>query len=141
MNSTMSEESICSLHDAELCALSQDAEAGNLQCVFRTVDGRCVTLLLGGVTKFRCTDFGMQNVVFQLVVSDSTHTINPQDVHTYVTWMSATAEGEQLAQPREIQVSIDQVLSGRSRCVFLIPSWGAQLGAIAATVEWQWGKV
>lgn len=128
--------SIPNLHDAELYALRHDSNAGTVQCVFRTGDGQDAVLLLSGVTKFRCTDFGLQNVVLELV-GTAWQEVAPEDLRSYVGWLSTTTEGEQLAKPEEIELTVRDVLEGRLQCVFMIPSWGSQLGAIAAKVEWQ----
>jgi hypothetical protein len=127
---------IPNLHDAELYALRHDSNVGTVQCVFRTGEGQDAVLLLSGVAKFRCTDFGLQNVVLELV-STAWQEVDPEDLRSYVGWLSATTDGEQLAKPEEIALTVQDVLEGRSHCVFLIPSWGSQLGAIAARVEWQ----
>ena len=127
---------IPNLHDAELYALRHDSSAGTVQCMFRTGDGRDVVLLLSGVIKFRCTDFGLQNVALELV-STAWQEVDPEDLRSYVGWLSATTDGEQLAKPEEVELTVQDILGGGLHCVFLIPSWGSQLGAIATKVEWR----
>ena len=127
---------ISDLHDAELYALRHDVDAGTVQCVFRTAEGRDSVLLLSGITQFRCTDFGLQNVVLELV-GTPWQALELEELRSYVSWLSSTTDGEQVANPDAIEQSVQGVLEGKAHCVFLIPSWGAQLGAIAAKVEWR----
>ena len=124
------------LHDAELYALRHDANSGTVESVFRTVAGEDAALLLSGVTRFRCTDFGLQNVVFELM-STAWQQISFEDLHSYVIWLYTTADGEQLVSAEKIEQIVQDVMQGKLQCVFLIPSWGAQLGAIAAEMKWQ----
>lgn len=127
---------IPNLHDAELYAVRHDSSGDTVQCVFSTPEGVDAVLLLGGVTKFRCTDFGLQNVVLELV-GTPWQELDPEKLRSYVSWLSGTTDGEQLAEPEEIGLIVREVLEGKAHCVFLIPSWGCQLGAITAKVEWQ----
>lgn len=127
---------IIDVHDAELYALRHDASAGTVQCVFRSAEGQEAVLLLSGISKFRCTDFGLQNVVLELV-STAWQEVSPDDLRSYVAWLFTTADGEQLAKADELELVVQDVVERRSQCLFLIPSWGAQLGAIAARIEWQ----
>lgn len=125
-----------SLHDAELYALRHDLSDDAVECVFRTTEGRDAVLLMSGVTRFRCTDFGLQNVVLELVGAPW-QDMHPEKLRSYVSWLSTTTDGEQLTMPEEIELIVRDVLEGRSHRVFLIPSWGCQLGAIASKVEWK----
>ena len=125
-----------SLHDAELYAMRHDLSDDTVECVFSTTEGRDAVLLMSGVTRFRCTDFGLQNVVLELV-GTPWQDMHPEKLRSYVSWLSATTDGEQLTMPEEIELIVRDVLEGRSHCVFLIPSWGCQLGAIAAKVGWK----
>lgn len=122
------------LHDAELYGLRHDAGAQAVQCVFRTAEGKDTVLLLRGVTKFRCTDFGLQNVVLELVCT-AWQAISLDDLRRQISWLLSTSDGEQLASAAELEVVVQEVLAGRLQCVFLIPSWGAQIVATAAQVE------
>lgn len=128
--------SIPDMHDAELYALCHDLSIGSVRCLFRTSEGQEAVLLLSGVSKFRCTDFGLQNVVLELV-STAWQEVAPENLHSYVSWLSVTAEGEQLASAEDIELTVRNVLEGSAHCVFLIPSWGSQLGAIVKKVELQ----
>lgn len=124
------------LHDAELYALRHDMDAGTVQCMFRTAESRDSVLLLSGITQFRCTDFGLQNVVLELV-GTPWQAVELAELRSYVGWLFSTTDGDQLAKPDAIEQTAQEVAEGKAHCVFLIPSWGAQLGAIAAKVEWE----
>lgn len=122
------------LHDAELYGLRHDADGQTVECVFRTADGQDAVLLLSGVTKFRCTDFGLQNVVLELV-STAWQEVGLDDLRSHISWLSSTADDEQLVGADELEATVREVVAGKLQCVFLVPSWGAQLGATAAKVE------
>lgn len=115
---------IPNLHDAELYAVRHDSNGDTVQCVFSTPAGGNAVLLLRGVTKFRCTDFGLQNVVLELV-GTPWQELNAEKLRAYVSWLSGTTDGEQLAKPEETELIVREVLEGRAHCVFLIPSWVA----------------
>lgn len=122
------------LHDAELYALRHDVTAQSVQCLFRTVEGQDVALELSGVIKFRCSDFGLQNVVLELS-STAWQKIGLEDLRSQIAWLCSTADGERLVSVDELKVIQEDVVSGRLQCVFLVPSWGAQLAAISSKVE------
>lgn len=127
-------KTLTDLHDAELYALRHEADGKTVECVFRTSEGEDAVLLLNGVTRFRCTDFGLQNVALELV-STVSQEVGLDDLRSYIAWLSSTADGEQLVDANEIDAIVQSVATGKLHCVFLIPSWGAQLGATAANVQ------
>jgi hypothetical protein len=128
--------SIPDLHDAELYAMHHDASAGTIQCFFRTEDSKEIEVILTGVTKFRCTDFGLQNVVL-ICVSTAWQEITTEELRSYIAWVSTTVDGEQLAKLDQIELVLQNVLNGSLHCIFVLPSWGAQMGAVAEKVEWR----
>jgi hypothetical protein len=125
------------LHDAELSGIRHDAAAKTVECVFRRPGGQYSTLVLEEIEQFRCTDFGRQNVVLQLIVHGVNETLLEDELRSHVAWMSATADGEQLANPAEIDAVVKRVLSGVLLLIVLVPSWGAQLTATANRISWR----
>jgi hypothetical protein len=125
------------LHDAELLAICHDPASGKIECTFRKVDAHDVTLSLTGIEKFRCSDFGLQNVVLELVVAGGTQQLKPEELRAHIRWISGTSDGEVLATSSEIDCAVQNVLDGKWLLVFLIPSWGAQLGALVNGLNWR----
>jgi hypothetical protein len=125
------------LHDAELHALHHDSKFDVLECAFRTSSGDEVVLALQGATRFRCTDFGRQNVVLELIVVSSAEDMSREMLFSNLKWMASTSEDELLSSRQEIDEEVNQVLKGAKCCVILIPSWGARLIALASGVEWR----
>ncbi len=125
------------LHDAELFAIRNDPGSSEVEFVFRKVDGCDSTLLLTGVQRFRCSDFGLQNVVLQLVVFDPKQQPTLDEIRQHVQWISTTSDGERVSTELEIETAAQDVLEGRVVLVRLIPSWGAQAGALAKSIGWK----
>lgn len=125
------------LHDAELYAVRHDAASSTVECVFRKVDGADLTLLLTGVERFRCSDFGLQNVVLELIVVDATQRPRQGDLRAHLQWIASTSDRENLLSAQEIDTAIQNVLDGKCILVSLIPSWGAQICALAQSVDWR----
>lgn len=122
-------------HDAELHCLQHDLGSNTVQCSFRTPEGRNVTLIMRGVTNFRCTDFGLQNVAFELICTASQE-VAKEDICKYAKWITSSTEADKLVAPKDLESEIDAILKNEKHCIFLIPSWGAQFGAIATKVEY-----
>jgi hypothetical protein len=127
---------IPNMHDAELHALHHDPITETIQCTFRTAENQQIALVLSGVKKFRCTDFGLQNVVLDLL-STAWQKSDTIDLQSHVSWLSMNEAGDQLANPEEIEQTIQSIVSGKLQALFLIPSWGSQLGAVASAVQWK----
>ena len=127
------------LHDAELYCLRHDAAGEIVQCMFRTSEQQDAVLLLSGVTMFRCADFGLQNVVLELV-STAWQDVGLDVLRSQISWLSSTADGEQLSSADELEAVVQEIAVGRLQCVFLVPSWGAQLCATANKVELRFGS-
>lgn len=125
------------LHDAELYAVRHDTESCTVECVFRKVDGHDLTLTLTGIERFRCSDFGLQNVVLELIVIDMTGRPTQDELRRHLQWISATSDGESLLSAQEIESSVQSVLDGKYVLVTLIPSWGAQICALAKGIDWK----
>lgn len=128
--------SFADLRGAELYALRKDSFAKTVHCAFRIADGSDAVLLLSGVTQLRCTDFGTKNVVFELV-GTPWEKLDPLSLLAYVNWFFGATESEHLVKPEEFESVMRDLLEGRSHGVFLIPSLGGQLGAVATKVELQ----
>jgi hypothetical protein len=124
------------LHDAELYAVRHDPWSSTVECIFRTVDGHDLTLLLTDVEKFRCSDFGLQNVVLELTVIDSAQRPMQDELRGRLEWMSGTSDGESLSSEQEVEAAVQHVLNGKYVLVSLVPSWGAQVCALAKGVVW-----
>jgi hypothetical protein len=124
------------LHDAALFAIRHDATAKTLECVFLKPTGQHSTLVLDEVKQFRCTDFGMQNVVLRLVVHGANRTLSEDELRSHISWISATTDGEQLTSPAEIDDVIKRVAANELVLIVLVPSWGAELAATARKVSW-----
>lgn len=125
------------LHDAELYAVRHDATSGTVECIFRKVDGFDLTLSLTGIERFRCSDFGLQNVVLELIVIDTTRRATQEEVRGHLQWISTTSDGENLSSAKEIETAVQNVLDGKYVLVSLTPSWGAQMCALAKGVDWK----
>jgi hypothetical protein len=51
-------------------------------------------------------------------------------------WMSGTSDGESLSSEQEVEAAVQHVLNGKYVLVSLVPSWGAQVCALAKGVVW-----
>ncbi|WP_162572210.1 hypothetical protein [Variovorax sp. PBL-H6] len=125
------------LHDAELYAVRHDTSSGTVECVVRKVDGHDPTLTLTGIERFRCSDFGLQNVVLELIVIDTTRRPTQHELRGHLQWISATFDGESLLSAQETEAAVQNMLDGRYVLVSLIPSWGAQIRALAQSIDWE----
>lgn len=125
------------LHDAELYAVRHEVASNAVECIFRKADGYDLTVSLAGVERFRCTDFGLQNVVLELIVIDATDRSKEGELRGHLQWISATSDGENLAKAQEIETAVQNVLDGKYILVSLIPSWGAQICALAKGLDWK----
>jgi hypothetical protein len=124
------------LHDAELFAIRHDGTAKTLECVFRQPTGKQSTLVLDAVEQLRCTDFGMQNVVLQLIVHGANQTLSKDELRSHISWMSETSDGAQLKSPAQIDKILNRVVANDLVLIVLIPSWGAELTATASSISW-----
>jgi len=61
--------------------------------------------------------------------------MTPDQLREHVAWTSATSDGEQLLSCLEVDKFVQDVLDDKLQYVLLIPSWGAQLGALAESLE------
>lgn len=138
MNYTVENGSMCvpELHDAELTGMRHDGKNGTVELVFCKPGGQCCSILLNGIVQFRCTDFGLQNVVFELIVNGANETLSEDQIRSHVTWLSTTDSREQLASPAEIEAIVKLVLMDELSLVVLMPSWGAQVVATSKDVSW-----
>jgi hypothetical protein len=125
------------LHDAELYAVRHDTASCTVECVLRKVDGHDLTLTLTGIERFRCSDFGLQNVVLELIVIDTTRRPTQDEIRGHLQWISATSDGESLLGAKEIETAVQNVLDGKYVLVSMTPSWGAQMCALAKGVDWK----
>ncbi len=125
------------LHDAELYAIRHNTESCTVECVFRKVDGHDLTLTLTGIERFRCSDFGLQNVVLELIVIDTTRRPTQDELRGHLQWISATSDGGSLLSAQEVEAAVQNVLDGKYVLVSLIPSWGAQVRALAKGIDWK----
>jgi hypothetical protein len=123
------------LHDAQLNGVLRDALAQTVDLVFMKADGQYVTVVLSEVAQFRCTDFGLQNVVFQFIVQDVNETLTESEIKSKVTWMFTNDSGELLANATEIEAVVRLVMTGKILLIVLTPSWGAQLVATAKGIS------
>lgn len=124
------------LHDAELTGMRHDAKGETIELVFRKPDGQCSSILLNGIVQFRCTDFGLQNVVFELIVNGVNETLSEDEIRSHVIWMSITDSREQLANPVEIEAIVKLVSMDKLLLIVLMPSWGAQVVATTKDISW-----
>ena len=132
----MNEQPIPQLHDAELVGLNRDGPAGAIECSFRCpVDGKVATLRLLGVQSFRCTDFGLQNVVLETVIISGEGS-DVRELERHLRWIATTSDNEFLTNSDQLARTLQAIESGRLVLVVIIPSWGAQLAAVARNVEW-----
>lgn len=124
------------LHDAELIGIRHDEKDGTVELAFRKPDGQSAKILLIGVVQFRCTDFGLQNVVFQLVVTGANEAVSGDEIRSHVAWMSTADNKEELASGAEIEAVVKLVKTDKLLLVVLTPSWGAQVVATAKDIFW-----
>jgi hypothetical protein len=79
----------------------------------------------------------LQNVVLELIVIDATQRPTQGDLRGHLQWIASTSDGENLLSAQEIDTAIQNVLDGKCILVSLIPSWGAQICALAQSVDWR----
>jgi hypothetical protein len=118
------------LHDAELIDMRHDSESKTIELRFLGVDKQYVAFTLSGIEQFRCTDFGLQNVVFQLAVHGVNEVLTESEINSNLAWMFTNNSGEKLATDAEIESIGKLVMSEKILIVVLTPSCGAQLVAV-----------
>lgn len=119
------------LHDAELISLRYEEKTKTIELVFIGADAQYATLILNEVRQFRCTDFGLQNVVFELVIHGVNEVLTENAIRSNVVWMFTNDSREQLANSAEIEAVVQLVLEKRILLIVMTPSWGAQIVATA----------
>lgn len=117
------------LHDAQLNGVRRDEATQTVELVFLKADGQYLTVVLSEVSQFRCTDFGLQNVVFQFIVQGANESLTESEIKFKVVWMLTNDSNELLANDSEIDTIVRLVMGGEILLVVLTPSWGAQLVA------------
>lgn len=126
---------VTELHDAELISLRHETKTKTVELIFLTTDAQYLTFVLHGVTQLRCTDFGLQNVVFQLNIHGVNEVLTENTIRSNVVWLFANDSGEQLANFAEIEAVVQQVLERRVLLIVMTPSWGAQIVALAERIS------
>lgn len=122
------------LHDAELIDMCHDSKSKTIELRFIGTDGQHVNFILSGIKQFRCTDFGLQNVVFQLVVHGINEVLTESEINSNLVWMFTNDSREILATTAEIDSIVELVMTKKNLMVVLTPSCGAQLVAITDSI-------
>jgi len=125
---------VCKFHDANLYAIHSEIDAKIIRCNFFICDGKKVSLTMRGVDEFRCDDFGLQNIVWD-IVSTVWGRITEEDLKSYIEWIFRDSEWEERMIKKNVDLTLKKIISNELHCIFLIPSCGAQLAAIAQEIE------
>ncbi len=118
------------LHDAELIEMRHDSKSKTMELRFLDAGEQPVDLTLSQIKQFRCTDFGLQNVVFQFVVHGVNEALTESEINSNLTWMYTNDSREILATTEEIDSIVELVMKREVLMVVLTPSFGAQFVAI-----------
>jgi len=116
-------------HDAELVAAVVDRYAGTVTLRFSLAHSLVTEIEMAGVSHFKISDFIMQNVVSNLLIS-SFKKLPHEEVERKVRWVTNLGDGEAFATDSEV-LEITQRIIMRELVLFALdPSWGREVVAI-----------
>lgn len=117
------------LHDAELCLVAMDREAGTLRLGFKGSDHTTYAMSFHGVLTYRINDVIYQNVVSRVVMWGSDQPIDGE-MERVMRWTSCSGS-TLLISEQVLERYVAKVRSGELRLVYVDPSWGAEIGVLA----------
>lgn len=121
------------LHDAELCLVAMDRDAGRLRLGFNMIGSAKLVLSFHGVLGYRIDNIIQQNVVSRVLLSGSCQHVDAE-IPRLVRWINSSGT-DLLVSKQNLQRHIASVQSGDLRLVYVEPSWGAEIGVLAERMD------
>ncbi len=122
------------LHDAELCLILMDRDAASLRLSFKNSSKTINTLLFRNILTYKINNVQYQNVVSRILVSKSGIQFDG-DLEKVVRWTCSGSSNDLLISEDNLRSHIAEIRSGGLELFYAEPSWGAEVGVIAESIN------
>jgi hypothetical protein len=122
------------LHDAELYRISMDRGESTLELKFRGTHGSIYQLIFGEIVTYRINNIQYQNVVSTIFYSISVVDEARPEIEKLTRWTCSGASDVLLIPEIKVEEIIERILEKKIKLLYIDPSWGAEIGVIAASI-------
>jgi len=122
------------LHDAELFLVQTDRDKSELQLAFKADEKYNYRFIFNGVATYKINNMLYQNVVSSIKISNVNSDVD-FDVEYLVRWVCSNSSNDLLISETKLSKYISDIIDGSMNLFYLNPSWGAEIGVIADSID------